>query len=139
MAVGLALTTAVLWGVEVNLTKIAVTGVEPLVANALRMPLGALALNAAALLVYRQPAPGRLGGRNTALATVSGLLALFVGSFLYLSGLQQTGAARGVSIAASSPVFALLIGLVVLREFPGWRSAAGVFLVSGGVALITVT
>ena len=139
LGAALALFTALLWGVEVNLTKFAVTGVDPIALNSIRMPLGAAALNLGALAVYRRPAPMTLGWRGSVRAFAAGLIALTLGSGLYLYGLQLLGAARAVSLSAASPVFALLLSAGLLREAPGRLSVAGVFLTAGGVALITLS
>ncbi|MBM4435790.1 MAG: DMT family transporter [Actinobacteria bacterium] len=134
----LSVTAALIWGVSTNATKIAVTGIDPVVANAVRMPLAAVVIGAAATALTRRPPFARLGRRDLAIALFSGFLGLALGSALYVYALPHVGAARGAALSAPSPVFALVLSIVFLRERPGWKAILGVPVTAVGVALLTV-
>ena len=116
IGVGIALFTAALWALDVVLIRIALDGLEPTVVNAVRMPLAAVAVNLAALAYHRRPAAAGLDARGVVLALGSGLVATTLGSFLWLVGVEQLGAARSGALGATSPVFALILGVLFLRR-----------------------
>ena len=134
----LALLASLLFALDLNALRLALEGLPPEIVNAVRMPLAALGLNLAALASGGRWAPVTLGRRDSLIALASGLVALTVGGYMFLSGIQVVGAARGGALTATAPVFVLLLSSVTLRERPGRYAIVGVLVSAGGVALLTL-
>ncbi len=137
LGAGLALLASVLFALDLIVLKIALDGLTPEAVNAVRMPVATVGLHLAALATARRWAPASLGMRDSLIALGSGLFALTLGGFMFLSGIQQVGAARGAALSATSPVFVLILSTIFLRERPGRVAIAGVFVSAGGVVLLT--
>lgn len=137
---GLALCVlvAMMWGADMVFLKIGSSGTHPVVANSFRMPLAALAINTLAWRVTGRLPLARLRPRVAGTLLLSGALGLGVGSVLHLTALQSIGAARAGAIGAFSPVFAMLLAVVFLKERPGWPARAGVVIAAAGVGLLSI-
>lgn len=135
---GLALLASVLFSLDLIVLKIALDGLSPEAVNALRMPLATVGLHLVALAATRDWPVVRLGKRDSLVALVSGLFALTIGGFMFLSGIQQVGAARGAALSATSPVFVLILSGIFLGERVGGVSILGVFACAVGVFLLAM-
>jgi drug/metabolite transporter (DMT)-like permease len=135
---GLALLASILFALDLIVLKVALDGLSPEAVNAVRMPLATVGLHLAALVATQDWPVVRLGRRDSLVALLSGLFALTIGGFMFLSGIQQIGAARAAALSGTSPVFVLILSRVFLGERARGASMLGVFACAAGVALLTM-
>jgi drug/metabolite transporter (DMT)-like permease len=136
IGVGLALTVAVLWAGANSFAKLALLAIDTVTANAVRLPVAALL--AWLLLGQRWQAepPWRLPARTLAALLVTGIGAATLAGLLTLYGVQQIGAARASILGATSPLIAVPLSRLVLRERLPARVGVGVLLSVIGIWLI---
>ena len=134
----LSLVVAMLWGIDIILLKVGVGDTHPFVANSFRMPFAAVVMTAFGWRVSGEFPLLRVNPRAAAPLVLSGLLGLTAGSVLFLSSIQQIGAARTGALGAFSPVFAMILAVAFLRERPGWKAILGTLAATGGVVLVTL-
>lgn len=122
-----------LWAGNAVVGRALVGSVPPLLLNALRWSLALALLAPLATRVLREPAAMRARWKHLALLGLLG-----VGSYNALQYLAvQTSTPLNVTlIAASSPVWMLLVGSLFYREHPTARQLAGAALSLAGVALV---
>jgi drug/metabolite transporter (DMT)-like permease len=133
--IGLALLAAVAWAVSATIMKPPLSEVEPVTAQAVRLPL-------AALLLWTTPWARGAGRRVRVHLREAGPLLLILGlltavsAVTFVSGLKYAGLGLATVLSSTSPLFALPIGRLVLGERVTWRAVAGaLFCVSGIVVL----
>lgn len=68
-----------------------------------------------------------------------GIGVAILGLYLYAEAVRRLGAPRAAIFGALAPAFAVLIGMPVLGEFPGWFTLMGIALVMGGVLLVVTS
>jgi drug/metabolite transporter (DMT)-like permease len=133
--IGLALLAAVAWAVSATIMKPPLSEVEPVTAQAVRLPL-------AALLLWTTPWARGAGRRVRVHLREAGPLLLILGlltavsAVTFVSGLKYAGLGLATVLSSTSPLFALPIGRLVFGERVTWRAVAGaLFCVSGIVVL----
>ena len=127
-----------MWGIDIILLKIGAGDAHPFVANSFRMPFAAAMMMAFAWRVSGQFPLLRVNRQTATILALSGLLGLTAGSFLFLWSIQEIGAARTGALGAFSPVFAMVLAVLFLRERPGWKAILGTIAATGGVVLVTL-
>lgn len=133
----LVLAAALLWSIAGVWLVSASDGVSPVLVGAIRIPAAALFTGALARAAGHALGPGRYGGGWLPLA-VAGVFGTGVGSLLYVVGVQEAGASRTAILSSTSPLFALPLATLVLRERIGARVAAGTVLSVLGIWLVTL-
>ena len=78
-------------------------------------------------------------GRDLALITAVGILGTGMGSVLYIFAVAEAGAARAVILNSISPLIALPLSMLVLRERPTGRIGAGTLLCVAGTFIVLAT
>lgn len=136
--IAIAFLIAMMWGADFALLKIGIGDLNPIVSNSFRMPLAAVFMSLLAWRVRGRIVPVGMTSRQRMVAVVSGAIGLGGGSIFFLSAIQMLGAGRAGAIGAVSPVFAILLATVFLKERPGWMAAAGTVMAMGGVILLSV-
>ena len=68
--------------------------------------------------------------------SLSGILGMGLGSMTYLYAVKLIGPAESNTLASTSPVFGLLMGLIFFKEKINFRLALGVLLCVTGVWLV---
>ncbi len=123
--------TATLWLAAGN------DGMPALAAASIRTPSGALALLAFAVVVQRPAlvAPFR-DRRQIAGIAAAGLAGTAVASLLYVYSVMEAGAARAAILSATSPLMALPLSILFLKERFTRRIGAGTLLCVAGIALV---
>lgn len=123
--------TATLWLAAGN------NGMPALAAASIRTPSGALALLAFAAAVQRPAlvAPFR-DQKQIAGIAASGLAGTAFGSLLYVYAVMEAGAARTAILSATSPLMALPLSILFLKERFTRRIGAGTLLCVAGIALV---
>ena len=134
---GLAFLAAGAWAVSATLMKPPLAEIDPLTIQAVRLPLTALALwatpwargTARGLWARRQA----VGPRILAMGTLTAITAV-----TFFTGLKHAGVTLGTVLSATSPLFALPIGLLAFGERVTWRAVAGAALCVAGIGLLSL-
>ncbi len=135
VGVGLALFTLVQYSLAAVLTSVGVTGVDPIEGNLLRIIVGS-AVCIPLFIGARQrgmPIPSR---RTTKLTVLAGFLGMSIGSVFYITSFKYVGAAVGSVVASTSPLFAVPISLVFLKEHVSRTGVVGIAITIVGVFLV---
>jgi drug/metabolite transporter (DMT)-like permease len=135
--VGLALIAALAWAVGALLLKPALRDVDPLTAQAVRLPIAALVLwltpwargTTRSLRAHARPAALLIGALGALTAASSAL---------FMAAIKYGGVGIATVLSATAPLFALPIGLLVLGEPPSWRTVAGAALSIAGITLLMI-
>jgi drug/metabolite transporter (DMT)-like permease len=133
--VGGALLASVAWGVSAVLLKPPLGEVEPVTAQALRLPL------AGALLFATPWARGavralRASGPIVLWRIVAVSLLTAVSSVMFVAGLKWAGVAVATVLAATAPLFAIPLGLIFLGERLSLRPLLGAVLTVAGIVVL---
>ena len=133
LGVGLSLLAATLWGLSTVLLKQSLAHLTVIQANSVRMPQVAIIL----FLVYkgtghRMDIP-RLETRSLLIVAATGVLSMGLGSFMFLSALEEIGPAKTATLTSVSPVFGLILAVLLLKEHVTIRVGLGVILCVAGV------
>jgi drug/metabolite transporter (DMT)-like permease len=136
----LALAAAVCWGLGTVITKPAIAHLTPVQANSIRMPLVALCLYLSYRWSGQQRQQGQrlkqLGGRTLLIMGAVGILGMGLGSLSFLVALELIGPAKTTLLAGLSPVMALIMAVIFLKEQVNIRIVLGVILSTTGVWLV---
>jgi drug/metabolite transporter (DMT)-like permease len=124
---------AVFWGTNYAATKYAAEFVPPLSIVAIRFSVGGLLM----FLLLRILEPGERPGRRDLLPMAGlGCLGVAIGQTAFTFGVSMTTAANTGLIFATSPVWGLLLGLLLGLERPTLRGGVGVALSIVGVGVV---
>lgn len=134
LGVGLALMAAMTWATSGLLLGPALGYLDPVAANTIRFPIGAL-LFAAYVGVVRPRE--RFTPRLLVLACLGGVGTVF-SALLFLGGIAEAGVARGVALNATSPVFTAVLAAWLLRERVTRQTYLGIALSVAGSALLVL-
>ncbi len=136
LGVALVLLAACFWAVSVSFLKIALTGVNLILANGIRFPMAALAL--LSVLLFQKPGGPRtkmeLG--NLALAAGTGILAFGIGGILFLLSIHYAGVGKAAVLTSCAPILALPLSVWMLKERVTAQTIGGTILAAIGIALI---
>jgi drug/metabolite transporter (DMT)-like permease len=106
------------------------------VANALRLPVAATLLTAAAYGSGRTSVVRKAGRRSVGIVALTGFFGTGIGSTLFLIGVQFAGAAKAAPLSSLSPLFAVPLSAILLGERPTRRVFVGTLLSVAGVWLV---
>lgn len=127
---------ALCWTIAVSILKLALAEVDVIVANAVRLPMVALAL--VAISAGRGDFKPRLyGWRSLSVVGTAGVLGIGVGSLLFLFAVQTAGAAKTAVLSSTSPLFAVPFSALFLRERVTTPVVVGTLLCVAGIVLLT--
>ena len=131
-----AVGAAACWAVAPIVLRPALDVVDPVLANAIRLPTACLVLIALSLRGGARPGhPFSYGRRTAALLALAGLCN-GLSSVLWLIGLQGAGAAKAAALSSTAPIFAAPLAALVLRERLTGSVLLGTLLTVAGVALV---
>lgn len=137
---GLALVSvaALAWAIGTVWLRHAAGATSPVVAGAIRVPAAGLLLGAAAFALPTSSLRLRaIPRRSGVVLAISGLVGTGLGSLLFIYAVQEAGAGRTAVITSISPLFALPLGAIFLRErITGWV-VAGTALAVAGIILLS--
>lgn len=131
----LVLVAAVAWALSTVWLQTLTADASLLVVNSVRVPVAALLIGAAAWsrgLVR----PRTYRRQDLALLGAAGLIGSGLGSLLYVYALKEAGAGRSALLNSLSPLFALPLAAIYLRESLTRRTVAGTALALGGLWLV---
>jgi len=136
----LLLLTAVFWGSTPILEKIGLGphqgGIRPLTAVAVR----SFAISVVLLLVmlfsggFREIA--QLDRRTIIIFCISGIMAGLLGMWTYFGALKRGAASRVVPIAATYPLVAAVLAIIILGEKVTWLRILGTMFIIFGIWLV---
>ncbi|MEM4810688.1 MAG: EamA family transporter, partial [Thermofilum sp.] len=69
---------------------------------------------------------------------LGGLLGVGAGPLAYLYAIEMVGVVEPSVISSSTPVLALLLGGLTLKEKPGFRALLGSLLVAAGISILVL-
>jgi drug/metabolite transporter (DMT)-like permease len=130
-----ALVASVAWAVSTAMMKLPLSEIEPLTAQAVRLPL------ASALLwltpwTWMAGSAMRKAGRGPLLTIAILSVVTAASSVLFVAGLKYAGVAVGSVLSSTAPVFALPLGVMFLGERIAASTVAGVLLAVAGVVVL---
>jgi DME family drug/metabolite transporter len=131
----LALIAACCWAVSTATVKPALSLVDPLVANGVRLPAAMLVLQ---LLSWRSEglgSPFRFGRRAGLMLAVAGLISGLSGA-LWLLGVRDAGAAKAAALSSTAPIFAAPLAALFLGEKLSRQVGLGTLLTVAGIWLV---
>ncbi len=129
----LVLGAALCWGTTGTLQALAPAGASSLSVGAVRLLVGGLAL------LFFAAARGLLRDVRALPLAATLLAAVAVAAYqlCFFAGVRIAGVAAGTLVAiGSAPIFAGVLGILVLRERPGTRWAIATLLAIGGCTLL---
>lgn len=136
LGVAMALGAAIAWAFSSSIITVALRSMDVITANALRLPVAALVLLAMMHRGSPQPALWQLRGLPLLVIVATGLLGSGLSGYLWMVGVQEIGAARAAILSSTSPIFAVPLSIIFLKEQPGPRVLVGTLLSVVGIALI---
>ncbi len=135
VGVGLALLVAIFFAIGAILLQVGVEDVSPIDGNFVRVAFGSVAFIPMFLIAKHRgmPTPPK---RTVKIISVAGLLGMGLGSLLYVSTIKFVGAAVTSVLGSLSPLFALPISIVFLKERITRVAMLGVVATIAGVILV---
>lgn len=131
-----ALITSLLWGLSTTMLKPAMAHLTSIQANSVRMPLVALALFGIWRLNQGRGNLRDIGWRTFILIAITGLLGMGFGSFFYVEAVLFIGPAKTATLTTATPVLALILAVIFLKEQITLRLLTGVALCVVGILLV---
>jgi drug/metabolite transporter (DMT)-like permease len=135
IGVGGAVVAAISWGVSSALLKVPLGEVEPITAQAVRLPLAGLLLFATpwsrgAMRTLR----GSGAGVVARMAVLSALTAL--SSVMFVGSLKHAGVAVSTVLSSTAPMFAIPLGVIFLGERLSLGPAVGTLVTVAGIVVL---
>lgn len=137
LGIALAFLTMVMFATGTVLLDIGVTAVDPIDANFVRVVFGSAEFVPLFLVARHQGMPMPTP-RAAKIVAVAGLFGMAIGSLLYVWMVKLIGAAMGSVIGSTSPLFAVPISVLYLKERLTALAAVGVLATVVGVMLVVV-
>jgi len=133
--VGAATVASLAWAVSTVLVRAPLEELEPATAQAIRLPLAALALwatpwartGAAALRHCQAPVLGRLAGLSV-LTVLS--------SVMFVAGIKYAGVAVAAVLSSTAPMFAIPLGYLFLGERLSGTALTGAIVTVAGIVVL---
>ncbi len=134
IGVGLALGSALCAAAATTLTRVAITDLDIIAANMIRLPFSAVLCAAIGTAQRRMP-PWRIERWRFGPLFAAGLVSMGSG-LLYLNAIKLVGASKTATLNASAPIFGLIGAVIVLGERPTRRNIVGALVAFLGIALV---
>ena len=135
LGIALALAAAVLWAAGTISIRPALTQLDLLLVNAIRLPMTALVVGAYAWRTGQLAGPRSLKRRDLTLLLAIGAITAF-STLLFLTSVQWAGAARASALTSTAPIFGAPLALLIYREALTVRLIAGILVSVLGIALL---
>lgn len=133
--IAMSLGASVCWALSAILVKPALAQVDPLIANAVRLPFACLVLVALSFGTRRQSNPFAVPRRSLLVLAATGCVTALSGG-LWLLGVQLAGAAKASTLSSTAPAFAAPLAALVLGERLNLQVGLGICLTIVGVWLV---
>lgn len=132
----IALAVSLLWAIGHVSLKPASEGVNVIVVNNLRQPLGALILLGMTMARGQWAEFKSLDRRSWAVLIIAGLLGAGLAGLFFILAIQRIGAGRTAVVTSIAPILALPFSIMWLRERPTRWTLGGTLLTVVGIALV---
>ncbi len=132
----LLLLTAILWGSTPIIEKYALTGSQPLIGVTVRSLAITFILILFHLFSGRWREVVELPLKSKVLFSLSGIMAGLLGMLTYFYALKASPASKAVPIAATYPLIAALLGIIILGENLTASKLIGTVLIIAGVWMV---
>ncbi len=134
------LSAAAIWTASTITLKIGAEGLDAFVVATIRICMATLVLT---LLAMARRRKGTLqfrqyGRNNLLLVAAAGVMTYAVAAVAYVLAIQMIGAGKTVLLTASSPLFALPLAILFLKERPTRSAITGMIVSICGVCLVVV-
>jgi len=131
-----ALVASVLWAASTTMLEPGLRGLDEISAAAVRLPVLSVALwlIVAARGTWRDLK--RLSRPEWITLIVGGLIGWGLGSLTFVLAVASVGSARAAVLTSTSPLLALPMSLLFLKEHSDWRVALGTALTVVGIILV---
>lgn len=136
LGTALVLTAAVLWAFASVWLRAAADGVQPAVAQAIRLPVAAVVTAGLARGAGHALWSPRYGWRGLMALLLTGVVGTGAGSMLFVLAVQRAGAAKTAVLSSTAPLFALPLAALLLGERLTGRVVLGTVLSIAGVWLV---
>ena len=135
LGIGLALIAALCWSLGGILLQVGVADIEPIDANFVRMLFGGAIFVPVVLTAVNRgmPKPTR---KATKIIVGAGFLGMTLGSLLYTYAVKMIGASVAALLGSTSPLFAVPVSMILLKESVSKRSILAILLTVSGVVLV---
>ena len=135
VGVGLALLVAIFFAIGAILLQVGVEDVSPIDGNFVRVAFGSVAFVPMFIIAKQRgmPTPPQ---RTVKIIAVAGFFGMGLGSLLYVTTIKFLGAAVTSVIGSLSPLFALPISIIFLKERITRVAMIGVAITIAGVILV---
>jgi drug/metabolite transporter (DMT)-like permease len=133
----LAIITAFLYATGSILLQIGVTNVDPIDASFVRVLVGSIAFIPIFVIAKHNgmPVPSKVTVKKIAIA---GFFGMGIASLLYVLAVKFVGAAVSSVLASTSPLFAISVSVVYLKEYVSRKALIGIFATIIGVILVVL-
>lgn len=135
--VAAALGAAVMWAVAAILVAPGIAGHDTIMVASIRVTALAIALWLVVALRKTGGLLKQLDWREWVIVAVGGFIGWGLGSMLFVETIAALGPAKAAIITSSSPLFALPLSLVFLKERPTWLVPVGTALAVAGLVLVS--
>jgi DME family drug/metabolite transporter len=131
----LALAASLCWAASTVMVRPALDQVDPLLANAIRLPAACLVL---ALFVLRGAggASSLAVGRRSALVLAGAGVVSGASGALWLFGVRHAGAAKAAALSSTAPIFAAPLAVLLLGERLSPKVGVGTLMSVVGIWLV---
>ncbi|MFW9961389.1 MAG: DMT family transporter, partial [Candidatus Thorarchaeota archaeon] len=135
--IGGALMTAILYAVGTTLLQVGIEGVDPISGSFIRVLFGSIAfIPIFAIAGYQgKAAPTK---QVTLRVVIAGFFGMAVGSLLYVTAVASVGAAIMSVIATTSPLFAIPVSILFLKEKLTPVAIVGILATLIGIVLVVL-
>jgi drug/metabolite transporter, DME family len=136
---GLLLLVGILWAAATLWLASAKGDLGAIAAGAIRTPAGAVALLGFALAIQPHELKAPFLNRNHILAIVAaGIVGTAFGSLMYVYAVVTAGAAKTAVLSATSPLLAMPLSILFLKERFTQRIGVGTVLCVAGIVLVVL-
>ncbi len=132
----LALSASILWGLSSTLLKPATAHLDPLHANAVRMPIIALMVYGFRILPSSNEKLKGISLKSLLIVGLTGGLGMGLGAYLFVYAIAEAGVGKVVTLTSSSPLFGMAMAVVFLKEQVTWQMVVGMGLCLVGVWVV---
>lgn len=136
LGTALVLAAALLWALASVWLRVAADGVQPALAQAIRLPVAAAVTAVVARGAGHSLWHHRYGRGGLIALLLTGVVGTGVGSMLFVLAVQRAGAAKTAVLSSTAPLFALPLAALLLGERLTARVVAGTVLSTVGVWLV---
>lgn len=124
------------WAVISTTMKAASKGIGPVMVNGVRCSFATLALAVIVIVSGQVAALSTLPLSAVAAIIISGVLGQAIGDGMFINSMKLIGASRALPLSGINPILTMVLAMLILGERVSLLSAAGTFLVVGGVYLL---